>query len=182
MVGTVEPRKAYDKALDAFERLWAEDQHAPDLIIVGKPGWKTSELQDRIRAHPERGRRLRWLEGVSDEALTQLYDACTAVFLASFDEGFGLPVVEAATHGRWVLARDLPVFREQGLGNLRYFRDDSPAALARELLGLIRVAKNGSPDQGDLPSWNDCVQQLLRDMGISDGSVSAAVLPLRKAS
>jgi len=122
MIGTVEPRKNYDHALDAFARLWADEQNgAPDLVIVGKPGWKTSALQERLRNHREHGRRLHWIADVSDEALTMLYQSAEAVFLAAFDEGFGLPLVEAATHGRWILVRDLPVFREQQLPNVRYF-------------------------------------------------------------
>ena len=45
MVGTVEPRKGYEAALRAFDHLWHERADAPDLIIVGKPGWKTPALQ-----------------------------------------------------------------------------------------------------------------------------------------
>ncbi len=56
MVGTVEPRKGYEAALAAFEHLWrARPTELPDLIVVGKPGWKTSELQERIRSHPQFG-------------------------------------------------------------------------------------------------------------------------------
>src|SRR4030095_16470316 len=77
MVGTIEPRKGYDVALAVFEHLWRERQaDAPDLVVVGKGGWKTTALQDAIRSHPELGRRLHWLESVSDEGLCQLYGSC----------------------------------------------------------------------------------------------------------
>ena len=77
MVGTVEPRKGYEAALAAFDHLWrARPTEAPDLVIVGKAGWKTSELQETIRSHPLFGRRLRWFEHMSDEGLCLLYDAC----------------------------------------------------------------------------------------------------------
>ena len=183
MIGTIEPRKGYDRALDAFERLWATDgQSTPDLVIVGKRGWKTAALQERIRFHPEHGRRLHWLENVTDESLTQLYEASLAVFLASYDEGFGLPAVEAATHGRWVLARDLPVFREQRLSNLRYFGDDSPDVLSRELMALVRTAKAWPPPAFSLPTWSECVERLLDEMEILGRTGAATVSPLRKAS
>src|SRR4051812_36710915 len=82
MVGTIEPRKGYDVALAAFEHLWAtRSTDAPELIIVGKPGWKTERLQQRLRSHPEAGRRLHWLTGASDEELCMFYEGCRGVFM-----------------------------------------------------------------------------------------------------
>jgi glycosyltransferase involved in cell wall biosynthesis len=182
MIGTVEPRKGYDRALDAFERLWTSSHEAPDLIIVGKPGWKTAALQERLRRHAERGRRLHWLDNVSDEALTQLYDASLGVFVASYDEGFGLPVIEASVHGRWVLARDLPVFREQHLSNLHYFTDDSPEALARELLNFARVAEIGPPPATTAKRWSWCVDQLIDELGLVAETIAPEAPALRLVS
>ncbi len=48
MVGTVEPRKGYDIAIRAFDHLWKTRPDSPDLIIVGKAGWKTEQLQRSI--------------------------------------------------------------------------------------------------------------------------------------
>jgi glycosyltransferase involved in cell wall biosynthesis len=165
MVGTIEPRKGYDRAIDAFERLWSAVSDAPDLVIVGKPGWKTSGLQQRIRNHPEYGQRLHWLEDVSDEGLTAFYAASAAVFLASYDEGFGLPAVEAAMHRRWALVRDLPVFREKQLPNLRFFADDRPETLAAELRAILHLAERHSPPVSTAPKWSWCVERLLEEIG-----------------
>ena len=161
MVGTLEPRKGYDVALRAFEYLWQTvPDSAPDLIIVGKGGWKTSLLQNEILGHPEFGRRLRWLDCVSDEGLTLLYKAARGLLVASLAEGFGLPLLEAASHGRPVLARDLAVFREHNLPNVMYFDQDSPAALASRLTELLN-AKGCAASQVDLPLWSDAVKGLL---------------------
>ena len=183
MVGTVEPRKGYDKAIDAFEHLWAKDVDSPQLVIIGKPGWKTSALQDRLRNHPQSGNKLHWLEDVSDEALTRFYSASRAVMLASYDEGFGLPVVEAASHRRWTLVRDLPVFREQNLPNALYFSDDAPEALAADIRNLVDVATSGPPSEARLPSWRWCVEQLIAEMtGLCDGPSQLASPRLRVVS
>jgi glycosyltransferase involved in cell wall biosynthesis len=183
MVGTVEPRKGYDVALAAFERLWRTDPaDAPDLVIVGKPGWKTSDLQAMLRSHPQRGVRLHWLTDASDQALCRLYGACTAVLVASRGEGFGLPLVEAAMYRRHMLARDLAVFREQRLANVSYFQDDSPSALGRELIELVARGKGGPAPSAKLPSWSDCVANLLREIGIEHAECTRTELPLRKAS
>ena len=111
MVGTVEPRKGHAQTLAAFERLWAAG-HELNLVIVGKTGWMVDALIDRLRSHPENGKRLFWLEGISDEYLEKVYARATCLIAASEGEGFGLPLIEAARHKLPVIARDIPVFRE----------------------------------------------------------------------
>ena len=183
MVATVEPRKGYDVALGAFEHLWRTlPVAAPDLVIVGKPGWKTAALQQRIRAHAEHGRRLYWMTQVSDEALCKLYEHCRGVFVPSHAEGFGLPLLEAAIARRPVLARDLPVFREQRLPNVLFFdKDDGPQAIAERLIELTKVSAAGlSADS--LPTWKSCVDGLLQEIGIQKSSTKRAKSALRKAS
>jgi glycosyltransferase involved in cell wall biosynthesis len=168
MVGTVEPRKAYDTALAAFEHLWREcGGDAPDLVIVGRAGWKTGALQHRIRSHAEHNRRLHWLEGVTDEDLVRLYDSCRGVLMASHGEGFGLPLIEAMAHRRYVLARDLPVFREQNLPNTVYFEDDRPASLGDRLIELASIGPFASNSKFELPTWGESVDRLLAKLGIS---------------
>ena len=74
MVGTVEPRKGHLQTLAAFDRLWEVGVDAR-LIIVGTEGWKAlpdhqrrniPEIVYQLRSHPESGKRLFWLQDVSD--------------------------------------------------------------------------------------------------------------------
>ena len=183
MVATVEPRKGYDVALRAFEHLWRTcPAAAPDLVIVGKPGWKTAALQERIRGHAEHGRRLYWMTQVSDEALCKLYEHCGGVFVPSHDEGFGLPLVEAAIARRPVLARDLPVFREQRLPNVLFFdNDDEPQAIGERLMDLTKLTP-ATLSPASLPTWKNCVDGLLQEIGIEQSSSKRAKTALRKAS
>ena len=183
MVGTIEPRKGYEAALSAFEWLWNNrPSDAPDLIIVGRPGWKTRQFQARLREHPERAQRLHWLSNVSDEALCQLYEASAGVLVASYAEGFGLPLLEATMFRRHVLARDLPVFREQLLPNVAFFSDDRPDALGRQIMQLADLGKRQSAPPAILKSWSDCVDGLLHEMRIEGVDRAAAGSALRRAS
>ena len=183
MVGTVEPRKGYDAAIEAFEYLWsAYGSSAPDLVIVGKSGWRTSELQSRLLSHPKLGRHLHWLDRVSDEGLCLLYEAAQAVFIASRGEGFGLPLIEAACHRRHVLARDLPVFREHRLANILFFDSDEPAALGGRLLELLNISRERSVTTPiAVPTWTECVDRLLAHIGLisiesqPDASIRTAI-------
>lgn len=145
MVGTIEPRKGYVQALDAFEHLWARGTDA-SLTIVGRTGWLMDAFAERIKAHPEFGHRLHWLDDANDAQLDALYMTSAALLAASEAEGFGLPLVEAASRGLSILARDLPVFREIGEGNARYFSGFDPASLAEAIESWM-----GDSARGQLP-------------------------------
>jgi len=140
-VGTIEPRKAYPVALAAFEKLWAAGCDAR-YAIVGRPGWKTDVLQKNLRRHPEYGRRLFWFDDASDDDLQLLYRHARALVFPSFAEGFGMPLVEAASHGVATIASDIPVFREIGGDHVRYFSmldaDDLARAIQAALTAPVR--------------------------------------------
>jgi glycosyltransferase involved in cell wall biosynthesis len=163
MVGTLEPRKMHAQALDAFELLWARGGEA-SLVVVGKPGWLTEHLQQRLRGHAELGRRLFWLPAAGDAALLQLYRRCAALLAASAGEGFGLPLVEAARHGLPILARDIPVFREVCGEHAVYF-DGAGVELAAALQHWLARREAGTlPEPGALPwqTWRASSENLLR--------------------
>jgi glycosyltransferase involved in cell wall biosynthesis len=168
MVGTLEPRKGYDQALAAFEYLWQQPGKAPLLVIVGRPGWKTDALQRALRAHPQAGKRLFWLEDASDEFLARLYAACSGVLVASRAEGFGLPLIEAALYGKPVLARDVAVFRETTVTGVEYFSGDTPHALATSIEDWL---KNGHAVSQSMPNkrpptWQLAAAQLSWALGL----------------
>lgn len=165
MVGTVEPRKGHDCVLEAMVHLWrVRGEDAPDLILVGRPGWRTEALQARMRTLEAESARFMWLDEASDELLSALYARAALVVMPSRGEGFGLPVVEALRQGRKVLARDLPVFRELSRPGLFYFQDEAPAALGAQILDAL-----GEPDP--VPStadgWGDCTMALLSVLGLT---------------
>ena len=172
MVGTIEPRKGHAQALDAFEQLWAEGLDAR-LVIVGGEGWKglpdsarrtIPALVARLRTHPELGRRLVWLHGISDEYLDRVYQASSCLLFASEGEGFGLPLIEAARHGVPLLARDLPVFREVAGEHAHYFSGASGAALAAAVQEWLRLHAAGqAPASGAMSwhSWSDNAAELV---------------------
>ncbi len=167
-VGTIEPRKGHTQLLDALDHLWKSDPHSDiSLMIVGRAGWKTEELQRRIGNHPELGKRLSWVGQASDEVLSQLYSNCAGLVSASFQEGFGLPLIEAVSHGAPILARDIPVFREVGGQIFSFFDDDKPAPFAARIEHWLASAKPPTPAQRlALPIWADSSAALLAHLGI----------------
>jgi glycosyltransferase involved in cell wall biosynthesis len=151
MVGTLEPRKGHVEVLDVFEKLWADGVDA-NLVIVGKKGWHTNELADRLQKHPENMQRLIWLQSISDECLQRLYVEADCLIAASLGEGFGLPLIEAAQHGLPVLARDLPVFKEVAGSHASYFGAESEKDLASAIrIWLECHARGEAPTSTGMP-------------------------------
>jgi alpha-1,2-rhamnosyltransferase len=157
-VGTMEPRKGYSAALDAFDKLWARGVDAR-YVIVGRRGWNTRALQRRIREHREHDRRLFWLEDAGDADLAYLYRRAAALVFPSFVEGFGLPLVEAAHFGAPIIASDIPVFREIGGDAVVYFDLLDAHALATR----IEEASATRPPVAalDILSWRQSTSELV---------------------
>lgn len=164
MVGTLEPRKGHEQVLDAFEQFWAAGADV-NLVIVGKHGWMVESLVERMRGHCELGKRLFWLKGVSDEYLEKVYAASTCLIAASYGEGFGLPLIEAAQHKLPIIARDIPVFREVAGEHAYYFNSAQPDELAqtlRDWLALYRTKKHLRGDAMPWLTWQQSAAQLMQ--------------------
>jgi glycosyltransferase involved in cell wall biosynthesis len=133
MVSTIEPRKNHAYLMDAFERLWAQGSNAR-LCIIGKIGWKCEALVERIKQHPQWGKRLFMFNRINDKGLEFAYANARALVFPSYVEGFGLPLVEAMQRGLPAMASDIPVFREIGGEFMAYFDLADPQSLADRVL------------------------------------------------
>ncbi len=103
VVGTLEPRKGLDVALAATAGAgWP----GLPLVVVGPSGW------GEIRLPADDPDRVRLLGRVSDADLAVAYARAAVVLVPSRSEGFGLPVLEAMTHGVPVVTSDAPALVE----------------------------------------------------------------------
>lgn len=158
-VGTIEPRKNHGLLLDAFDRL--RDSHDDlSVVVVGKAGWMTTDVQERLRTHPDAGDRVRWLDRVDDRELDALYRHAFLAVQPAYYEGFGAPVVEALANGVPTLSSNGGALPEAGGTWAEYFDPDSVDQ-------LVELIKRHLSDQsfhdakvlalGDYqpPSWED---------------------------
>jgi glycosyltransferase involved in cell wall biosynthesis len=172
MVGTIEPRKGYLQAIAALTQLWECDVDV-NLVIVGKEGWPglpddmrrdIPETVRILRNHPELKTRLFWLGDISDEYLEKIYADSACLIAASYGEGFGLPLIEAAQHKLPIIARDIPVFREVAGNHAYFFNSHSADALAQAIQHwLVLYGQSQHPKSDELPwlTWKDSAAQLL---------------------
>ncbi len=91
IVGISEPRKNIPWFIEAWKNARNQNLSIPDLILVGD----RAELPENLRN--EKG--LHFMTGISDEILHALYSYAELLWMPSYAEGFGLPVIEALSVG-----------------------------------------------------------------------------------
>lgn len=100
--GTLEPRKNVGGLLDAYEQLIAK-RKVPPLVLAGRAAEGSQPWLDRIARAPLAGV-VRYVGYVEPSERQALYAGAQLLVQPSFDEGFGLPVLEAMTLGVPVVA------------------------------------------------------------------------------
>lgn len=154
-MGTIEPRKNVGAIIKAYRALVEKDPGVPPLLFAGRmtapvesvmSGEDKQLLQDRVL----------FFGYVTDEQRQRLYREASLLVIASTDEGFGIPALEAMTIGLPVVAAargSLPeVVADAGLlvdandqdalaDAMRRLLDD--ASLRRDLVerGLLRARR-----------------------------------------
>ena len=164
VVSTLEPRKSHLQVLKAFEELNASRQKPLKLVFVGKRGWLDADSLAYIEKAQSKLGWFYWYERVTDKQLEAIYKNCRAVINASLEEGFGLPIIEAAFYGKPVILRDIPVFRELVGSNAVYFSGMGPKSLANSieewLAGNMGDMSKTSPNISWL-SWKESTLHFL---------------------
>ena len=113
-LGTLEPRKNVGGLLDAYELLAggaygghsfksAGNNGVPELVIAGNSTDQARPWLERIERPPLAGL-VRYVGYVNPEERQALYRGARLLVLPSFEEGFGLPVLEAMSLGVPVVA------------------------------------------------------------------------------
>jgi glycosyltransferase involved in cell wall biosynthesis len=132
-VGTREPRKNLVTLVRTFEKIYATNNKI-DLVIVGKKGWKNTELEKTISTSPAKENIIQ-TGYVNDIDLPTLYSMATLFVYPSSYEGFGLPILEAMKYGAPVVVAKNSSLPEVGGEAAEYFTTEEE--LHQVLLDLI---------------------------------------------
>lgn len=146
--GAIEPRKNHLLLLEVWKRLYARMGAAtPLLIIVGASGWQAQFIEDRIRRTPIASTHIHIVKGLSTAALKHMIRSATGLLMPSFIEGFGLPIVEAASLGTPVVASDIEAHREVAPDTARLVDPIDGQGWERAILSVLeqhRGSRNGT--------------------------------------
>ncbi len=109
-VGNVYPHKNMERLLEAFNILISQYPNI-SLVCVGKEDYFYKRLKRKVE-EMKLSDKVFFLQNISDEELSGLYQNTLALVLPSLMEGFGLTALEAMANKCLVLAADIPALKE----------------------------------------------------------------------
>jgi glycosyltransferase involved in cell wall biosynthesis len=113
-VSTIEGRKNHAYLVAAWKHFLDEGLDPPDLVFVGRKGWRVTALMEQLEATQYLGGRVHIVHDISDGELETLYRECLFTAFPSFVEGWGLPVGESLAYGKPCVASNTSSIPEVG--------------------------------------------------------------------
>lgn len=160
MFGTIEPRKGHKQILRLFNKLWDEDRQNISLTFVGKKGWLTEDLCQKILTDPRFNENLFWFQQASDEFIDKCYKAADAVIVASLNEGYGLPILEASKNKCRIIANNIPVFREVAPKECYFIELTNPSIAYQQLRDWL-ISPSQKCGSVSPQTWHQTALQIL---------------------
>lgn len=106
-IGTFQPRKNYERILEAYNQLSTSEQDNYKLVVVGGGGWRNS-----IDKLIESNSNILHVNNASDDDVRALYQAATSLVFPSLAEGFGYPILEAFASNCPVITSNITANKE----------------------------------------------------------------------
>lgn len=121
-VSTLDVRKNQGLLYHVWRRLAEElGANCPQLLLIGTPHLHVSDLLFQIRNDPLVNRLVVHLHNVSDEELAWYYRNCQFTIYPSLYEGWGLPISESLSLGKYCIAGNKTSLPEAGGDLVDYF-------------------------------------------------------------
>jgi len=119
-VSTIEPRKNHVMLLNVWRKIINSDiadEQIPTLHIIGRRGWRYEGVSAILDNNASTKKYVYEHQQLSDEGMVKIVSESKASLFPSFDEGWGLPIVESLALGTPVVCSDIPVHRECSQGH-----------------------------------------------------------------
>ena len=135
-IGTIEPRKNYERAINAYNALSEKIKNQYFLIIVGGKGWGNINLH-KIIFDLGLSERIILKEYISDSYLKSLIKNSYVLLFPSLYEGFGLPILEAHSEGIPVITSKVSSMPEIAGEGALYVNPYSTVSISNALNKII---------------------------------------------
>lgn len=167
-LANTEPRKNTNCAIKAFAAFCKEHpQFQQKLVIKGLTG---QQLQNQLAEcnATEYAHRIHGIEYIAYKHLPFLYKGAAMLWFPSFNEGFGLPLVEAMASGTPVITSSVSVMPEITGDAALYINPRKPLQLVEQTVSLLTdkqlrhsLIKKGK-QRAEQFTWKQSVVELLK--------------------
>src|SRR3990167_1095615 len=163
-VGTIESRKNHTVLYYAYKLAQSRSATLPNLVIVGRKGWLTSDIYELMTNDPMTKDKFIFLHDAGDEELSWLYSHALFTVYPSHYEGWGLPIAESIAHGTPCIASNSSSMPEIAGSIIKYF---TPTSTDECLDAIIYLLDKRHREKAKLAlkrykptSWDETVDQI----------------------
>jgi glycosyltransferase involved in cell wall biosynthesis len=154
-VGMANPRKNLNALAKAFAQ-YREQGGRHQLVVTGEK----KQVEDVCGAALASGIHL--VGYISDVELKRLYQNCSGLVYPSLDEGFGIPLIDAAAWKKPIACSDIEVFHEVLGPYPIYFTPTDIQSMVHALFHLEQVKLEMLPKLPRKYGWRESAEQLMK--------------------
>jgi glycosyltransferase involved in cell wall biosynthesis len=168
-VGTIEAKKNHYLFYYVYKLAKQRGIKLPKLVIIGRRGFHTDDMYDIMTRDPEVKDNFVFLHDATDENVTWAYDHCLFTVLASFHEGWGIPIAESVARGVPCLCSNTSSMVEiaEGKGVAHFAPTSSEQCLEGILQWLEPKKLEAARKQTKtyvVSTWDEAFQQVMTQM------------------
>ena len=164
-LSTLQPRKNLEKLIDEFRHAKLSHPEIPHkLLVVGKPGWKFTEILKKINQNKDI---VVYLNHISETQKAQVLAKADLLVLPSLYEGFGMQILEAFAANVPVATSNISSMPEVAGQAAVYFDPKSTGDIARAMQMVLHdqslsdsLRAKGRDRLKDF-SWDKCARETL---------------------
>lgn len=165
-VSNIEDYKNHQLIFDLYLRL-KDITNLPKLVFAGRRGWYSDRILKTLSRNPYLKENIYLADNISQAGLVYLYQNCWFTLHPSFIEGYGLPVADSLSFGKYCLSSNAGALPEIGGDFIDYLDPYAVDKWHDMLLFLINNPhyiheKELHIQQSYKPnSWEDCTKHIL---------------------
>ncbi len=143
-ISTIQPRKNVPGLIEGFSKALKTGKIFPEtkLVLAGKKGWDFEESFEAPQEYDVE-ENVRFLGRVPDEYLPYLLAGSKAYVSVSFEEGFGLPLLEAMSSEVPCVVSNIPSYKNLAKDSVLFVDPLQPESISK---GIIKALVNYPSD------------------------------------
>lgn len=139
-VGNLEPRKNYERLIDAYTSLPKSFTDKYPLLIIGAGGWNNQDIKDEMQAAKDKGYRIYHPRHfVGDEDIPALHSGAKLYVFVPIYEGFGMSPIQSYACGVPVVASNVASLPEAAGKAAVYVDPYDTKDIAAKILDTVKL-------------------------------------------